>query len=415
MANINFLLGAGFSVPAGYPTAYNISQKLLAYDNRYIFAHTSGFYIIRSEFYTYDENFFHKYDTGEYNGEGLGWKEGSLMLEVLMHIYRADVDDTIKNYENLYDFINDFRSYSETNTQKVLEHTKQIGTNKKDDPYWNWWLTKVDKYTNDKTKKDNWITAVGHALLCFDYLINDIILNLKSGRTFDYLDFIDFIKSKSDFTFNFFTLNHDLLLEELFTNNQLQLNDGFEVGEFYSEESPVLNHYSGRYSGSNRIYKLHGSVNYWNYYYVVNGRAINKNVVTRHTYGDAHSFYIHDKEGSQIMAEDSGLVLSGVETKKRRYAGPLVSELIPLFEVVSKTADLTIIIGYSFMDEIINRILDEAIFKNEAKSVIVIGWGNTPEFLSDRSFPNDRVSFHGEGIDNYDFTDAKKAIESLSQ
>lgn len=110
------------------------------------------------------------------------------------------------------------------------------------------------------------------------------------------------------------------------------------------------------------------------------------------------------------MGENSGLVLSGTETKKRRHDGPLVSQLIPLFKKSSADADLVIIIGYSFMDEIINNILYESIFVNQEKKAIVVGFRDVPEFLLKNGFPNDRVSFFADGIDNYDFADASSKL-----
>jgi hypothetical protein len=410
MSSICFLLAAGFSVPAGYPTAFDVSQKLIAYDNRYVYAHTSGFYIIKKEFYTLDADYFQKYNDTQWNGESFDWKEGTLMLEILINLYRLEVDNSIRNYENLYDYVNDFRVYSDINTNKVLQVANQIGVNKKDDPYWAYWVGKLEKYATDSTNKSNWVTAVSHSLLCFDFLINDIIQNLKSGKSFSYPKLVDFIEEHKDYSLDFFTLNHDLLLEEIFYNNNLSLNDGFETGEFYSDESPNIYHYSGSYSGNNRLYKLHGSVNYWDYYYVINGQGLDKHVVTRHNDGEYHSFYIHDREGSQIMGENSALILSGTETKKRRYDGPLVSQLIPLFKKSSASADLVIIIGYSFMDEIINNILYESVFANQEKKVIVVGFRDVPEFLSKNGFPNDRVSFFADGIDRYDFADASSKL-----
>ncbi len=337
------------------------------------------------------------------------------MLEVLISIYRSKIDSSIKNYEELYDFINNFRIYSKENIETILYETRLVGKRKLDDPYWGWWTNKIEKYSNDETESGSWVTAIGHALLCFDYLINDIIQKLKSNKHFDYQNLIQFIKNNTSFNFDFFTLNHDLLLENLFESNQIDYSDGFEAGKFYSDESPIMYHFAANYSSSNRIYKLHGSVNYWDYYYVINSQAIDKHVVIKHKSGEYHSFYINDGSGSQIVAENSGLILSGVESKKLRYSGPLVCDLMPIYKEKLDSADLVIVIGYSFMDAIINTVLDESVFSHNEKPLIAVGFGNAPEYLHTKMLSGTSITFQGDGIDKYNFADAQSLLDRLTQ
>ena len=415
MSNVSFLLGAGFSVPAGYPTAYDVSQKLLAYDSRYIYAAMDGLYHIRKELFEVDEQFFQReYDRMGWNGESADWKEGALMLEVMIECYRQDIDALLSNYESLYDFIMDFRSEEVSVIDRTLAVAKQIGASERKvlDRYWQSWLGNFENYKNTNTGRSQWYNAIRHSVLCFDFLINSIINNLKNGNSFAYNNLVSFVNEISDGKIFFHTLNHDTLLESIMSDNSLPCDDGFEVGNYYSHESPIMACFSGKYTERIRLYKLHGSVNYWNYYYVINGRGTNTNVVAKHNGIDAHSHYIYDKDKAQIMAENSALILSGASTKIKRYNGPLVSELIPLFKDNIRSSDLVIVVGYGFMDSIINEIIDVNVLQDETKNVIVVGWGNEPDFLVSRGLPNERVKFHPEGIAAYDFIDATELLRS---
>jgi hypothetical protein len=406
MANISFLLGAGFSVPAGYPTAFEVSRKLIDYDNRYVYATSGGIYYVKREFYSLDKDFFQKEaERTSWNGESKSWKEGALMLEVLIRLYRIEIDNDIKNYEHLYDFIISFKGDETGQFEKVISTAVLIEGEKANDINWKWWLSKLSNY---KLQKDSytWSTWTSNASICLDFIINDIISNLRNGKSFDYQNVISYIKTNLEHTIHIHTLNHDLLIEELLTSNDIDFTDGFEVGEFYSSESPIMKYYSGNFNTQVRLYKLHGSVDYWNYYYVINGRGTDKNVVIKHNYGDAHSFYIHDSNKAQIMAENSGLILSGTETKKTKYNGPLASDLLPIFKDNISHTNILIVIGYSFMDDIINDILDESIFQTNSKPIIAVGWRDAPKFLLDKNASNERITFHASGIDNYDFSDA---------
>ena len=206
---------------------------------------------------------------------------------------------------------------------------------------------------------------------------------------FDYYKgFLTYLSELSkEFIVNVHTLNHDLLFEA-FNNTGFingNISDGFDEygSEYYGKLSSQdriyhcrLERYKGRYNTQIRLYKLHGSLDYVQFY-------------RRNKYGYLFpENYVKVKWGisaGDIMKErkskigyDNSLFeyhadfLTGTTSKIQRYKEPMLfQKLFKKFRKNLREAEKLIIIGYGCKDDGINKIIMENFDFKQKQSFIV--------------------------------------------
>lgn len=176
------------------------------------------------------------------------------------------------------------------------------------------------------------------------------------------------------------TLNHDLLLEKLLSNNDLPFIDGFdspdgEVRYF----NPVL------YSNNNKInfYKLHGSINWYRF-----RNYDKKRNITMDRYGMAIGndlWHTKDSTGNMLDIIDiHPIFLTGSYNKLSSYNFGIFRFLNCKFDEAIANHNIIIMSGYGWNDKGVNGRLMQWI-KSSLKNKIVLLHRNPIEQIKKRS------------------------------
>lgn len=355
--SISFLLGAGFSVPMGYPTANGLNEMLLNCNN--ISISRNGELVTK------------KFDFGDANS----YTEYFDFCKVLMLYY----NDKVKpfDYEEFYDYYENKDSKTDKSLIKLFNSRIYDNGNANFDYYY----SKIDDIYNQ---------------LIFLYLEDEgkkFCSNKSLHYNTSYKNFLDYIETYSkDSIINVHTLNHDLLFEQLCDSKCInhRMSDGFDKSNspYYTDlEGEAckyqLEQYTGVYNNKLRLYKLHGSLNYYRCY--VQNKNIIDEVYLKKGYGIGIDYFYkkEDKEGdlSYIpwLINDHPDFLTGTTFKILRYKELLYKRLLEHFEENLKKAQKLVIIGYGCKDSEINRIIVECYGKDK------------PCYIVD-PFPSDQIN-----------------------
>jgi hypothetical protein len=335
--SISLLLGAGFSVPMGYPNSEQLSEKLLNCSNDNLWFTPSGLLSgterqpIKTEYDWYFD-----------------------FCKDLMKYYNKGKFD----YEKFYDYYN--------------------GDAKNDNELRNWFATK--KYNGGEAKYEDYLSGVN---IVFNQLVKFYLKDENGNDRYDnnitdfsttfnrYTGFLNCIEELSkDYIINVHTLNHDVFFESLNKTRWIngELCDGFEelgspfygVLEYQNKKYTCrLSKYTGIYDKKVRLYKLHGSGDY----HIFQSNKIMDNYIKINYDIDITNLKKEKRnEKRQLTYESDGTqyypdFLTGTTSKIFRYKEPLYKHLFKLFEKNLKQAEILIIIGYGCRDAEVNNIL----------------------------------------------------------
>lgn len=360
--HISFLLGAGFSVPAGYPSAKELNALIssCAFDN--------------IGFSPDGQLCFNKNGTKPSFGYKNPYDNYYDFLKKVINAYVKN--DQPFDYEKFYDYIKT-ELKDDTNMKQVYDSC----------------LSKSDSYEQ----------------YCFqcEVLYNQLLFHLLKDRdgnsdysgepfllkqqyNFPYQGFLECVKYFSkDYIVDIHTLNHDLYIDRLKKTEWINdnISDGFEElgSPFYGEIEISNRKYRCRlerftdvYNKPIRLYKLHGSLDYYTYYRNYKGNLLPENIV-KSKYGvDVTNLLKEVKMNSELGYDKCWInyhpnFLSGTTSKTLQYGNPLLYE--KLFEHFKKNlskSDILIVIGYSGCDCDINMIIE----KSKVDKVLVVDKSN---------------------------------------
>lgn len=344
-----FILGAGFSIPAGYPSAKKLNERFFNSVEDKLLRFSS------SE-WAWDEYGDAASNNGRLNYDFLNI---SYLLSELVEQYQQGTYE-IFDYESFYDWFSDRR-----NDIPFMQRCCETVNNRL--------KGKVIENSSHFFKKAD-INQHIEINKCYNYLIADL-LERRYDREEKYLyykNFVNLINEKDEI--DIFTLNHDLLVEFLLSKSNIRYSDGFSLKDSCiigsnDERLPVFNNV---YTQNVRLLKLHGSVDYFlfrkmdqtnnyladtgDYWFFKPGGYDNKHDAKR-----------IDLTTGKIVQDFNFEIIPQFLVGKRK---PIVinSHLIykRLFEHLEKSLAETqnvIIIGYSYHDNHINDILKNAIDK----------------------------------------------------
>lgn len=337
---ISFLLGAGFSTDAGYPLAKQLSEKVELAINSFK-----------------DKNF-------------VRFKKERITFAFYNSI--KEVSPTWQfNYEEFFDFINfQFKALLPKGSEKDIQNFKQIVLQKVED-------NGVDNALSDPMRLRQIIRDKYTELICEKLTSNNAILSSA------YYGFFDFTTQMADneFLIKIHTLNHDTLLENLFTKNHIRYADGYTTND--NDPHPLMFYKGTRYSDCKRaaifrdlfdssicLYKLHGSLDRFRVelnnpdnQYDADFESVKTNDCNQ--YLRDYNYFRRTNSGIKRLFEFINPdLLTGSNTKQNYYDVPPYKELFEHFEENIKCADILIIIGYSFCDDRINDIIKKLPQKN---------------------------------------------------
>ena len=343
--SISILLGAGFSVPKGYPTGVKVNNSLLNFDQYPISFGISGEMLISNRSNQLQDD----------------WPENDYQKQFkfckrLISLYAQEHGEF--DYEAFYDFIK--------SKDVFLPKYKELG--------------KVFVKTESE---------YNHYVSCIDSIYNQMVSYLihdtegeswydeepsRIGYVDGYDSFLKVLKNWSgDYIINVHTLNHDLVFESFRKTEYLSglISDGFdEYGSQYygivkrgnASFHVRLERYKGRYTTPIRLYKLHGSLDY-----VLYKRTEDNCVLVPDNYVKIRKYinpgYLMRGRGSKIGYEQYPFAvhadfLTGTNYKIHRYGEPLLyKKLFKRFKANLRKAEMLIIIGYGCKDSKINEMI----------------------------------------------------------
>jgi len=247
-----------------------------------------------------------------------------------------------------------------------------------------------------------------------DYYIREYLMKeLFPYSTTDYLEpIINYLK-QLDRAY-IFTLNYDLIFDDLISNNNLNYHDGFIPKDKFLKwdlQSFDINH--------NKVYlKLHGSLN-WRI--LSNGEYPNSKIAKTSgiikdleglSYkGNSKLSFTKDRIDGSFLSNHSH-ILVGSDNKAFDYNYGVFLDLMYLFKKYLDNTDVLVIIGYSFADLVINQRIIDWLVRNKMGKIIIINpvdsdllIKNSRGTIKDRfDIFSNRITFYKTTIDKFDFS-----------
>ncbi len=342
---VAFLFGSGISLKAGYPRVSNITEIVLSGEG--ISRHTDSEYYFIKPLYGLEED--------ENVNRIVSFL--SLINKEVTTYYADNKLNQIPNYEDFYYYVRQMHDeiYGEQENSIVFKYIQTIKSNKAI------CLKAKNKLFNDFKFEDlinETMTYINNIVTRMLYQPKDDISYLK---LFQSLNTDEEIESS-----DFFSLNHDLLLEKYFSENKINFCDGFD-----ERKGDIRNFNIRLYDSENKLklYKLHGSID-WHKYREENkdwrGDFIGKPVID-----DIH--HTKDENGKFINPIDNkSKILIGTFNKLIDYNSGIFSDLFHLFSSKLKQNNLLIISGYGFSDKGINTKIMEWYYTNDENKILLI-------------------------------------------
>ncbi|MEM7549487.1 MAG: SIR2 family protein [Bacteroidota bacterium] len=393
MKQVSLLLGAGFSIPKGYPSGGQLNE-IIANFNPDEYTIGTAYELIKLEEGQEDIFWYSSHNTYKF------------FLSEMIAFFNSHFEF---DYEEFYDFLQDPEGYN-----------KDLKDN----------FNRFFKEFSDKYKRDDLGNLIMNTTTIYNKLIPTYIKDGNGNRYYEpthvckpiypiYGDFLYLLeKLGQDYDIvHIHTLNHDVLFETFSSTDWLngEMDDGFqELGSPYYgvvEGFKRITHkvrlpfYSGYYSSKFRLYKLHGSIDY----FPIHEESGRVEVFVKSAPGvDYMDFSKEIKEDEQLKYRRDWLnlhpdFLSGTNSKILRYKEPAYyTKVFEHFENNLKNSESLIIIGYGFKDEEVNRILKDCTEKIDHPPVIF-------EPFPSKNHEEGRISISGKivekGVENIKISD----------
>lgn len=350
MKQVSILLGAGFSIPKGYPSGGQLNSLISTF-NPEEYTIGTAYELIKLEkgqedIFWYSSHNVYKFFLSE-------------MIKFFSSYFEFD-------YEEFYDFLQDPEGYSEKSKNDFDDFFKEFSQKHKRDDLGNLIMnttTIYNKLIPTFLKDGNGDRYYEPTHVCkpiFPIYGSFLYLLEKLGQDYDIV--------------HIHTLNHDVLFETFNSTDWIngELDDGFEeLGSPYYgvvEGFKRITHkvrlpfYSGKYGRKFRLYKLHGSIDY----FPIHDESGRAEVFVKSAPGvDYMDFSKEIEENGKLKYRRDWLnlhpdFLSGTNSKVLRYKEPAYyTKVFEHFEINLKHSESAIIIGYGFKDQEVNKILKE--------------------------------------------------------
>ena len=187
-----------------------------------------------------------------------------------------------------------------------------------------------------------------------------------------------------------FTLNHDVLIEAQCRANGVAFEDGF------SDRRGELRAFSGWPENSRekvRLFKLHGSVNWFLYDFPGWAR--------QYAIPDSDAFHSHDQNGNLVRpVEWKPAFLSGTVVKEQLYGIGFFGDLFTAFRRNLAPHVHLIVCGYGFGDPGINSRIDQWLSDrlDGSNKLVVLNKGPEADFFADKPYWLQDLHAHGRLI-----------------
>jgi hypothetical protein len=232
----------------------------------------------------------------------------------------------------------------------------------------------IDILSASLPKRNDRPTLIGLASRARKFIACAVWQNLYHNGPPRGLELItDLASSEQVNVLDVFTLNHDVLLETALGSAEIPFSDGF--GDW---EGDLRYFDASQYAQEikRRIYKLHGSINWWRFPPGNGGRknpryAVAKNMV---------NWAVKNELGYLVSAsQGEPILLAGTYNKISTYGTGIFAELHHLFHNALLQHDTIVMSGYGWNDSALNVRLLEWLFTSPNKRLILLH--NAPEDL----------------------------------
>jgi len=348
------LIGAGFSIPGGYPKTDEINARLKNIDETDIEINSEG------EAYFLSNN--------RKPSDIFGQTEQLFIQEFLRFYHREILKGTKKfHYEKFFDFYTDLlRGVSSKKTAKKFSAFLEAFNREKDYTFLGNNLMYFDKHFNQllasyfrKKRQESDFSILTKPYSCY-------------YSSFLYL--LEFLKKQYE-KIHFHSLNHDLLMERLSFSDVLEgdFSDGFSESDspYYKENDSGqlirLNLFVNKFDEKFCLYKLHGSLNQ---YYIDNNNCMVR--VPNNTYLGKTKIKLNGgyKYIGKFFTPD---LLSGINEKKRNYKmACYYKSVFEHFKENLEKSNNLIVIGYGLRDEGINQYIKEHFLSKKDSKMLVV-------------------------------------------
>lgn len=360
----SLLLGAGFSVNQGYPTANELNDKILKvnFEDFSVFGDGSLIKIDSS-----------KKDPNYYMPDALS----KHYLKKLIELFQKE--NGTFDYEEFYDFIVNPKLIESRNLKLVAQKFRQENNiDHNDIPF---------EFSDDR--------LLQKSIKLLNQLIEVLLVDKDGNRYYkaihqmkplpsEYTGILEVLeKLGENSVVHIHSLNHDLLFETFYHTDWLggELSNGFdEMGsKFFGRiENNVmirLEYFTNRYDKRYRLYKLHGSLDQFPFRhqdgnpteYIKTKKGVNTSNFYKEVQSKSGEFS-YENDFTNYYSD----FLSGTTNKILRYSDAgYYKEVFSHFNENLKRSDKLIIVGYGCRDSRINEmILMNFDYKN--KEVVII-------------------------------------------
>lgn len=335
--NVAILLGAGASIPAGYPSTPYITDRVLT--GQGVTRHSSSTYEIGGD--------------APPTGRTLAANKMAKLINTEIEYYVKNILNRSVNYEDLSYTAQQIwdELMGELDDPLLFESTKRI-------------RTKADFIVSESAN----VTQDG--LNSFDSLISetcnyisDIVWRMlaRDASCLSHLNFINHIHKSSTIT-NISTLSHDTHIETFLEQSNIPFSDGF------LEPETDVRFWGNKFSPDSKIpfLKLHGSVN-WFYF-----ASQNENGSEQGLGIPLHYDHTRTRNGDYRDSSYRPELLIGTFNKIQKYSTGIYLDIYYKFRATLRKTDKLVICGYSFGDKGINSELLRWFYEQQNRQFIMI-------------------------------------------
>jgi hypothetical protein len=348
--NLVILLGAGFSMPMGYPSGWDIAQKFDR-DLREQFLEFS------SEEWAFRDG---RSQADIENGQGYNALGYSYVFNEIVRAYKQDRDiQQISNYEDFYQYAIDLSKKNEAISAIYAQARVNLLTDFGDEISAEY----LFMFENPQYK------LIQNIL---DYLISDLLFRALSDSEIKakYHSFISVLKKYRNIDIT--SLNHDLLLEEILSIGAIPCTRGFSTRNsciaFDNKSLPV---FTNTFNKKCKLFKLHGSIDTYSFGHLKNiSGMLYPTGKTSHfltnDFDEKHHAKRINPNTKEVVQEFNANILPMYITgqgkdkiiKQSSLYNPLYNQIQRSFRKCQKL----LVIGYSYGDAHVNELLRNSKF-----------------------------------------------------
>jgi len=371
MFALTYVLGAGVSKPAGMPLASEILKKVLCADN--VRRESDGHY---------------RWDTEQSRGRCPFSDEYVWRVKRLIRHFsaRRDSSGRTPNYEEVYDVLYRLTSEAESTVRDAVPCLEEL----------------LKPQEGGLVEEWNARDLIREAM---NYIHDGVWqLLIREPKPLDYLGaIVEACKEPDVAHVDIFTLNHDTVLEEELRRHEVEFVDGF--GDQQSGVrwwNPQLFDTS---SSKVRLFKLHGSVNW--FFYSGQRSELCLGIMV----GDSQSPIITGPDNRGLIEHmPRPVILMGTDAKRRQKTRGVFKQLHTRFcrNLVSNCSSANVVVaGYGFRDEKINKVLSR-VGRNQGARFVVIDKKPSEELKS--VLPEEKTTLIKRGIQDVTFCDLARSL-----